>query len=126
MKHTLGAVLVFAVLSLVSVAFAQDAVKDAGKDTEKATTKAAKTTAHATDKAAVKTADTSKDAAKVSSRRYVEASVKPTSVNDATRQYATRKSARARRSPRGWKYEVTSTNIRIVAQLTTPNSPCCW
>ena len=59
-----AAVLILAVSSLVSAAYAQDAVKDASKDTEHATTKAAKTTAHATDKAAVKTADTGKDAAK--------------------------------------------------------------
>ena len=46
---------------------------------------------------------TSSDAARVSSRRYGEASVNPTSVNDAARQYVTRNSASARCTPRGWK-----------------------
>ena len=48
-------------------------------------------------------AGTSKDAASMSSRRYVVASVNPSSVNDATRQYVRRKSASARWTPRGLK-----------------------
>ena len=48
-------------------------------------------------------AGTSSDAARKRSRRYIDASVNPTSVYDATRQYVTRKRASARCTPRGWK-----------------------
>ena len=65
----------------------------------------------------------SSDAATAASRRYVEASVMPTSVYDASMQYVTRNSASARRTPRGWKKATTSNHASIKAQVTTPKNP---
>ena len=68
---------------------------------------------------------TSSDAATVRWRRYVETSVKASSVNEASRQYVTMNRASARRTPGGWKKAVTNRNARIMAQTTTPKSPSC-
>src|SRR5262249_22528108 len=63
------------------------------------------------------------DAATVRTRRYVEASANPTSVNDATVQYDTKNRPSARCGPRGWKKAVTNKNTSIMAQTTTPKRP---
>ena len=67
----------------------------------------------------------SSDAATVRWRRYVEASVKASSVNEAIVQYVTRNRAIARRTPGGWKKAITNSHTRMTAQTATPKSPSC-